>query len=93
MAEQQLELIKKGAGRGGARKGSGRKAARAEGSKTMRIPTLYVTAVKALVEELDKATASEVGADASKISMHVTPDLHPLQGGAIDVEITIQRIA
>lgn len=58
MAEQQLNLIKKGVGRGGSRSGAGRKRS-TEGSKVVRVPEPYMKAVKALIEFLGKAEEIE----------------------------------
>ncbi len=100
MAEQQLNLIKTGAGRGGSRAGAGRKAKRfmagdgAASSKTMRVPVMYADAVKKLIAALDSATAGDQ-TTVEKIDMHISPDradLAELGGGVIELLISVKRL-
>ena len=100
MAEQQLKLIKTGAGRGGSRAGAGRKAKRfyggdgAASSKTIRVPLLYVDAVKKLIAALDAATEADQ-ASSETIKMNVSPDtakLAELGGGVIELLISVKRL-
>lgn len=90
MAEQQLDLISKGSGSGGARKGSGRKRERACGSKTIRVPTHYLSAVKALLSGIDSA-ASE-GEKDTVVDVYVSPAVIPYQDDILHVQITISHV-
>lgn len=100
MAEQQLNLIGENAGRGGSRSGSGRKRKRfgvmerTETSKVVRVPLMYVDAVKRLIIALDACTLGEVGT-SENIDMHITPDradLASIGGGAIELLISAKRL-
>lgn len=99
MAEQQLNLIGENAGRGGSRAGSGRKRKRfgalerSETSKVVRVPLMYVDAVKRLIIALDACTDGQVGT-SENIDMHITPDradLAALGGGVIELLVSAKR--
>ncbi len=101
MAEQQLNLIGENAGRGGSRSGAGRKRKRfcaperTETSKVLRVPWMYVDAVKRLIIALDACTAGEVGTNQS-FDLHITPDradLAELNGSVIELLISAKRSA
>lgn len=86
MAEQQLDLIKTGAGRGGSRAGAGRKKTK-QGSVVMRVPTAYQEAVKDLIALLDGMADKPSQAEAETEWRHLHTDTVECTGGSLRMQV------
>lgn len=77
------------AGRGGAREGAGRKKIQVD-SVTVRVPSTYIHAIRALIEMLD--TASEFGGTASYDGAVSPREIQKLDSEILVVEITAKSL-
>ena len=85
MAEQQLNLIKTGSGRGGARAGAGRKKTRFKTPVVMRVPAEYEQAVRDLIRFIDDMSEVEKGNTIQSEPKMVHTDTVELVGGSINL--------
>lgn len=90
MAEQQLNLIKKGVGRGGSRSGAGRKRS-THGSKVIRVPISYVEAVDALIDFLDNSETLENEQVSESKDIFVVSNELSLKSGSSILKLKVKR--
>ena len=83
MAEQQLNLISKGVGRGGARIGAGRPKTRLKKPVVMRVPAEYEQAVRDLIAFIDSAADVEKGNTIQTVPKLIHTDTAELAGGTV----------